>query len=356
MKIRIKNIFVNKNRKKTNESNKIKLKKVYDVNDIENTQYKQIEQNKRKREGSEVKDLDKNIDIEEVEEVKKEDELTQIKRRKGFVQEQKDNNFKLRLYYQNLVKNKNKLSRGYYILLFAMIALGAGSVLLASKTYNLFKQEDYQVFNSADKEDTTETITSIDNTDKENENTEELNLQSIETSNKDTIDEFKEESKEKTESEENKTKTTTNNSSKNNEVKVVPLSFSKPIEGEILKVYSPDKVIYSKTLELWKVHDGIDIKAEEGTYVKTIERGTVEKIYQDSFLGTTIVIDHGQGYKSSYSNLDNTTLVKAKQSVKKGDKIGKIGKTAIGEIKDESHLHFMLYKNNKSENPSSIFK
>ena len=354
MKIRIKNIFVNKqkNKKDVNENNVIKLKKVYDANDLENIQYKKFEQsNKRKREGSENKYLDRNIDTEE-----KEDELTNIKRRKGYVQEQKDDNFKLKLYYQNLVKNKNKLSRGYYILLFAMIALGAGSVLLASKTYNLFNQEDYQVFSSVDKEDTTETINNVDNTGKENEDKEELNLQSIETSNKDTIDEFKEENKENNEKKENVSKSTTNNSSKKNEVKVVPLSFSKPIEGEIIKVYSPDKVIYSKTLELWKVHDGIDIKADEGTYVKTIERGIVEKIYQDSFLGTTIVIDHGQGYKSSYSNLDNTTLVKAKQSVKKGEKIGKIGKTAIGEIKDESHLHFMLYKNNKSENPSSIFK
>ena len=234
-------------------------------------------------------------------------------------------------------------------MLLFMVFLGAGSVILASKTYKLFANENYQVFNNVENESKDETVSAIN----KEEKTEELNLQSIETSNKDTIDEFIEKETEKKES---TTKKNTESTSKKNEIKVIPLSFCKPIEGEILKVYSPDKVIYSKTLELWKVHDGIDIKAEEGTYVKSIERGTVEKIYQDSFLGTTIVIDHGQGYKSSYSNLDNTTLVKAKQSVKKGEKIAKIGKTSIGEIKDEAHLHFMLYKNNESEDPSSIFK
>ena len=46
------------------------------------------------------------------------------------------------------------------------------------------------------------------------------------------------------------------------------LVFSAPLKGEIQKMYSTDKVIYSKTLEQWKTHDGIDISADEGTEVK----------------------------------------------------------------------------------------
>jgi len=319
MKIRIKNIFVNKKQSKSGKDKingkNAKLKKVYDAS---------MKVNNQTDKGSK-EEYDEKI----------EDKLNNVKRRKGYVLEKEKKERKIKIHYDNLVKNKNNLSRGYYVLLFGMFLLGIGSVVFASKTYTLFKEESYQVFNTEDENLQT------DETQKQ-----ELNLQSEETSNKDTktVDIAKVATN----------ATTTNNKAK--ETKVEPLNFVKPIYGDILKVYSKDKVIYSKTLELWKVHDGIDIKVSEGEYIKSIERGTVEKVYEDSFYGVTIVIDHGQGYKSSYSNLDKETLVNEKQTVTKGQKIGKIGNTAIGEIKDESHLHFMLFKNNESEDPTYLFK
>lgn len=335
MKIRIKNIFVNKKTKEkdgnsektTKRDNSIrykelKLKKVYDVNNVD------------EKKGSKET----------------------VRRRNGYTKinnDLKENEPKIKLYYENLVKNKNKLNRGYYVLLVSMFILGIGSVVLASKTYNLFNAEDYQAFSSIDENKTQETFEK--NESYESTEKKEIELQSIETSNKDTKEDV-ENVKNTSNNTNNNSKKTTVNSSKKETVKVTPLNFSKPISGEILKVYSPDKVIYSKTLELWKVHDGIDIKVNEGEYVKSIERGTVEKVYEDSFYGITIVIDHGQGYKSSYSNLDKNTLVKEKQTINKGQKIGKIGRTSIGEIKDESHLHFMLYKNGVSQDPTNIFK
>ena len=134
------------------------------------------------------------------------------------------------------------------------------------------------------------------------------------------------------------------------------MTFSKPLNGQIQKPYSIDKVIYSKTLELWKTHDGIDISSQIGENVKSIEKGTVEKVYDDSFYGTTVVIDHGQGYKSSYSNLNSKVSVKEKQKVTKGQVIGKVSNTSIGEIKDEAHLHFTLFKDNNNVDPTYIFK
>ncbi|MNP38872.1 Stage II sporulation protein Q [compost metagenome] len=86
-----------------------------------------------------------------------------------------------------------------------------------------------------------------------------------------------------------------------------------------------------------------------------MERGTVEKIYDDSFYGTTVIIDHGQGYKSLYANLDKDVSVKVKQVVKKSDVIGKIGNTAIGEIKDDSHVHVQIFKDGVVIDPSSKF-
>lgn len=133
------------------------------------------------------------------------------------------------------------------------------------------------------------------------------------------------------------------------------LVFSVPVSGKIQKMYSTDKVIYSKTLSQWKTHDGLDVASSIGTDVKSIERGVVKKIYNDSFYGKTIIIEHIKGYESQYSNLSEDVYVSIGESVVKGQKIGKVGNTSIGEYLDEPHLHFMLYLNDKSINPTYIY-
>lgn len=133
------------------------------------------------------------------------------------------------------------------------------------------------------------------------------------------------------------------------------LIFSKPIEGEIQKMYSIDKVIYSKTLSQWKTHDGLDISPTSSLDVKAVERGVVDDVYNDSFYGKTIVIEHISGYKTQYSNLDENVYVKIGESVVKGQKIGKVGNTSVGEYLDDPHLHFMIFLNGKSVNPTYLY-
>lgn len=132
------------------------------------------------------------------------------------------------------------------------------------------------------------------------------------------------------------------------------LIFSYPVYGEIQKMYSPEKVIYSKTLRQWKTHDGIDISANVGRDVLSIERGVVNDIYWDNFYGQTIEIEHLLGYVSVYSNLDENVNVRIGESVVKSQKIGKVGTTAAGECSDDSHIHFRLYQNGKIVDPTFV--
>lgn len=269
------------------------------------------------------------------------------KRRKGAYLNNKKN-----INIKECFKNKGKLPMGYYVLLLGMLMLGTVSVAITFKAYNLFAKEDYEIYADANTNDKNLAVTTLSNND---EKLEEKN------SNK-NIDESKEIVNCNSAEAKTSKQISKNNTKKINEFKqkdktnIKPLSFSKPINGEIQKPYSIDKVIYSKTLELWKTHDGIDISAQIGESVKSIERGVIEKVYEDSFYGTTIVIDHGQGYKSSYSNLNKKVNVKEKQNITKGQLIGKISNTSIGEIKDESHLHFTLFKDNNNVDPTYIFK
>lgn len=133
------------------------------------------------------------------------------------------------------------------------------------------------------------------------------------------------------------------------------LIFSKPLDGQIQKIYSPEKVVFSKTLNKWKTHDGIDVASEEGTLVLSMEKGEVINVYDDALLGKTIVISHIAGYYSQYSNLDENVFVSVGDKVVKGQRIGRVGKTAKSEFLDDSHLHLAVYLGEKSVDPTYIF-
>lgn len=128
--------------------------------------------------------------------------------------------------------------------------------------------------------------------------------------------------------------------------------FSKPVEGEILREYASDKLVYSNTLKEWVTHNGIDILAEKTTIVKASEEGKIKSIKNDPRYGITVVIEHSKGYSTIYSNLLTAEFVKEGESVKKGQTIGTVGNTASFEISDESHLHFEIMKKGEYVDPS----
>lgn len=271
--------------------------------------------------------------------------------------------YKFKSYFDNLFRNKQRIAKSYYVLLLFMVLLGVLSVYITARAYNSFSKENYTtVFSDNDgNNETNETVNknnnNLDKVNIYNTNNEQVNADI----NKNKEAEQKAQNVGQVKNDQNFKKVEANNDSTNNnntttkknmQIKIVPLSFSKPLDGKIIKPYSMDTVIYSKTLELWKTHDGIDISGDIGCDVKSVEKGTVKKVYDDSFYGKVIIIDHGQGYETLYGNLQEDVSVKEKQSVKKGQIIAKVGNTSIGEIKDEPHIHFQLFKDSKSIDPT----
>lgn len=127
-----------------------------------------------------------------------------------------------------------------------------------------------------------------------------------------------------------------------------------PIDGPILTEHTSDSLIYSETLESWIGHEGIDIEATEGAVVKAAADGVIKEVYEDELWGIVILIDHGGGLQTRYSNLATKDMVKANLKVKKGDDISKVGNTAKIEMLMKPHLHFEVIKNGKLVNPRSI--
>lgn len=134
------------------------------------------------------------------------------------------------------------------------------------------------------------------------------------------------------------------------------LSFEKPVDGEIVKEYAKDNLIYSNTLQEWTTHLGIDIKADKTTVVKSAEAGKVKFIKNDPRYGLTIVIEHDNGYQTVYSNLLSSEFVVEGEKVEKGQSIGTVGNTAAFEIADEAHLHFEILKDSIQVDPNIYLK
>lgn len=120
--------------------------------------------------------------------------------------------------------------------------------------------------------------------------------------------------------------------------------FIMPVYGNIIHDFAMDKLAYSKTLEDWRVHSGIDIAATRGTAVKAVADGVILELSDDPKLGNTIVIDHENGFKTVYSNLASLDMVLPNQIVAQGDSIGAVGDTGSFEIVLEPHLHFEVVK------------
>lgn len=136
----------------------------------------------------------------------------------------------------------------------------------------------------------------------------------------------------------------------------IELSFEKPVEGDIVRDFAVESLIYSETLQEWTTHTGIDIKADKTTVVKSAEAGTVKTIKNDPRYGLTIIIEHANGFQTVYSNLLTSEFVVEGEKVEKGQSLGTVGNTAAFEIADEAHLHFEILKDGVQVEPNIYLK
>lgn len=113
-----------------------------------------------------------------------------------------------------------------------------------------------------------------------------------------------------------------------------------PVVGIISKKYSEEND-----------HLGTDFSAQSGNPVFASGSGIVEFAGNKDELGNTIIIDHQNGYISSYSHLKDIKTKKGR-SVGKGDIIGTVGMTGNAS---GPHLHYTITRNGEALDPESLF-
>ena len=112
-----------------------------------------------------------------------------------------------------------------------------------------------------------------------------------------------------------------------------------PVDGTIVYRFGRD-TLPSGGIIRW---NGVGIAAPVGTPVKAVEAGKVRLVGQFGTYGLTIVLEHGNGYYSVYSHLQEAA-VKLGTTVAKGEMLGTVG----GENSDYgSHLHFEIRGENQ---------
>ena len=113
-----------------------------------------------------------------------------------------------------------------------------------------------------------------------------------------------------------------------------------PVDGKIVKDFGPQ---WNSKLNTTLYNPGIDIAANPTASVRAVFDGLVTTITFISGYGTTVIIDHNNGYFTVLTHLDNL-LVSKNMLVKEGQKIGFISQ-------DSNVVHFEIWGDNKTLNP-----
>jgi septal ring factor EnvC (AmiA/AmiB activator) len=117
-----------------------------------------------------------------------------------------------------------------------------------------------------------------------------------------------------------------------------------PVKGAVIHQFGKQR---NQALKTTINYTGIDIKAQSGAEVRAVFVGVVSMITYLSGYGNTIILDHGEGYYTVYSHLDEF-FVEPDALIEAGQVIGLVGDSGSLE---GSKLHFAVFANQKTENP-----
>ena len=247
---------------------------------------------------------------------------------------------------------------GFSIALCSFIAIAIVASLYFS--YNNFNNEDNKIakteentaFEAVNKSD----VKSYKETETNTEATT-LNINENKQSLKDTTTTTKKVEEPKTESTTKETQNTTTEAKQDDKIFSLfddEQEMSWPVFGNIVSKFDMTTSVYDKTLEQYKVSDSICISTPVGTEVKASAEGIVENIFVDDEIGQTVVINHGNGWVSTYSQLEDNVLVAVGDVVDEGQIIGKVANPSKYGVALGPHLDFKVLKDDTPKDPTEI--
>lgn len=127
------------------------------------------------------------------------------------------------------------------------------------------------------------------------------------------------------------------------------LPFGRPVNGEVTSRFGKRKDPVNKKTAY---HTGVDFRAKKGDKVFATADGIVKQAFRNGGYGNYVLIDHENGYTTSFSHLQ-AFLVRAGDRVERGQLIGLVGNTGRST---GPHLHYEVTLDKKPINPYNFMK
>lgn len=133
---------------------------------------------------------------------------------------------------------------------------------------------------------------------------------------------------------------------------VKKLTFISPCNGTVSHEYDLTLVMNS-TMGQWETHGALDFIADD-LNVYAAADGTIKTIGKNNLDGNYIVVEHEEGYVTTYKSLDTIEGLQEGAAIKQGQLIGKMSDSQGTESLQGAHLHFEMLKDGKVINPLEV--
>ena len=126
-----------------------------------------------------------------------------------------------------------------------------------------------------------------------------------------------------------------------------------PVEGEIIRAYEAQNLVFWEALGSYGVHMGLDIAAEAGQAVRCAADGVVASVVRDELWGWRIAVDQTDGRKAVYAGIESADVLQG-QAVTRGQTLGVLLERIPCEAEMSAHLHMELYRDGKPQDPEGM--
>jgi murein DD-endopeptidase MepM/ murein hydrolase activator NlpD len=120
-----------------------------------------------------------------------------------------------------------------------------------------------------------------------------------------------------------------------------------PVPGRVTSSYGLRR---HPILGYKRMHAGIDFRASHGTPIHAVTDGTVQFAGRHGGHGNYVKLSHGGGLATGYGHMSRIAVANGAR-VRRGQVIGYVGSTGLST---GPHLHYEMYRNGKTVNPSSV--
>lgn len=127
------------------------------------------------------------------------------------------------------------------------------------------------------------------------------------------------------------------------------LPFGRPVDGPVTSGFGKRKDPVNGESAF---HTGLDFRSTPGSKIYATADGEVKKSFYNAGYGNFILIDHGNGYATSFSHMQKC-LVPAGAKVHRGQLIGLVGNSGRST---GPHLHYEISLDEKPINPYTFMQ